>query len=748
MKETTEKTKKVRTPKAPKPPKASKAPKVQKNAKASKPSKPPKPPKAKSSTLKKSASFKTKSSKKNHGKKISTRMLATILPGLIAGLIVLTAVSAYSSKQIIDSEIEKQMNLNLKSQKEEIENQMSSASALARHMAGMVGLTYTNEDLMAYVNFLNTMIFEEDFIYGSGIWFEPYAYKPDKKFVGPYVYKYEGEPVMTYEYANINYDYCSRDFYTGVKAGEEEIAYTQARYDEILKCALVTCSAPIKDPTGKFMGVVSVDVTLDTLQELVGSIKVGDTGKAFLVSSDGTYLYSEDEDKIMTEKVTDSKNKSLAKLGKEMISNGSGAASYSEGLTSYRVYYDTVPGLNWTIAITIEESELNAPVYNLCIKLVLIAVVVLALIAFIIAVQIRNVSRQINRVKNFAKQLADGNFTVNTIENKRADELGMMGQSLNDMYGSNKNMIAKISDHAELLNNSSSELKGSVVRLQQEFRNIEDLMNKVNGEMSNQSAATEEVNAAVEEVHESMTILANETVRSLELSGEIKDRAHRIEMTSTSAYNYATELAGKHREGLEYSIKNADVVKSIGDLAEVISEIAEQINLLSLNASIEAARAGEQGKGFAVVASEIGKLANQTTAAVNKIKDTIVEVENAFGSLVDQSQNMLQFVSDTVAPDYDSFVNVSKQYGDDALTIEKLSNDISDMVTGIEMVMQEVGEAIHSVSESSQNTLENSNNIMNSVNNVSSVVTEVSDMSEQQDEVAGELQDVVGKFIL
>lgn len=725
--------------------KKEKAPKVSGTAKAAKK---PKTAKTQSSTAKKTASGKSKASKTNHTKKISTRMLLIILPGLIAGLTVLTVVSAYSSKKIIDNEIEKQMNLNLESQKEEIKNQMGSASALARHMAGMVALTYENEDLMAYVNFLSSMIFEEDFIYGSGIWFEPYAYKADKKYVGPYVYKKDGEWIMTYEFANVNYDYGSKDFYTCVEGGTKEIAYTEPRYDEILKCSLVTSSAPIIEPGGRFMGVVSVDVTLDTLQELVGNIRVGDTGTAFLVAPDGTYLYSQDEEKIMTEKITDSENPSLAKIGGEILSNEKGIVNYKEGLTSYRVYYETVPGLNWKIAITIEEAELNKPVVELCIKLIAIALVVLVLIAFIISTVVRNMAKQINHVRNFAKQLADGNFTVHAIENKRADELGMMGESLNDMFGSNKDMIRKISNHAEILNTSSTDMKESVVRLQQEFQNIEHLMDRVNSDMANTSAATEEVNAAVQEVHASMTILANETERSLELSGEIKDRAHQIETTSTSAYTYATELAGKHREGLEQSIRNADVVKSIGDLAEVISEIAEQINLLSLNASIEAARAGDQGKGFAVVASEIGKLANQTTAAVNKIKDTIVEVENAFGSLVDQSKNMLQFVSDTVAPDYDSFVNVSKQYGDDALTIEKLSNDISDMVTGIEMVMQEVGEAIHSVSESSQNTLENSNNIMNSVNSVSDVVTEVSDMSVQQDEIAGELQGVVGKFIL
>lgn len=277
---------------------------------------------------------------------------------------------------------------------------------------------------------------------------------------------------------------------------------------------------------------------------------------------------------------------------------------------------------------------------------------------------------------------------------------------------------------------------------------IESLMNQVNSDMTSSSAATEEVNAAVEEVNSSVNMLASETEKSLELAGEIKKRANGIEDTSRSAYELANKLAAQNRAGLEKSIKNADVVKSIGALAEVISEIADQINLLSLNASIEAARAGEQGKGFAVVAGEIGNLAGETTAAVNKIKETIGEVEHAFSGIVEQSQSMLNFVTDTVAPDYDTFVNVAQQYGDDAQAIEKFSNDIARMATNIETIIHEVSQAVSSVAESSQNTVDNSGQIMQSVNSVSAVVGEVSEMSSQQEKIAGELKEVVGKFVL
>jgi len=686
--------------------------------------------------------------KKKKGKKISTKMLSAMLPVLILGMAVLGAVSVFSSKQIIDDEIGKEMSLSLENEKTEVESQMQSAASLAKHMAGIVGITYENEELLAYVNFLNTMIYEEDFIYGAGIYFAPNKYDSKQRFVGPYVYKDGDTPILTYDRSQSSYDYVSRDFYKIVSNGETEPKFTKAYHDEVLDCDMVNCSAPMYSADGTYMGCVTVDITLDEIQNLVSQMSVGKTGKAFLISSDGTYLYTQDSGKIMNEKITDSKNSSLAKVGTKMLDSDSGKAYFTEGITGYTVYYETIPDLDWKLGIAIENSELNAPVISLGIKLAIIAAVILIIMILVILSQVKSVSRQINRVKNFAVQLAEGNFKVQSLESRRSDELGAMGQSLNEMYGNNKDIISKISGHAKLLSDSSIELKRSVEELKKDYEMIESLMNQVNSDMTSSSAATEEVNAAVEEVNSSVNMLASETEKSLELAGEIKKRANGIEDTSRNAYELANKLAAQNRVGLEESIKNADVVKSIGALAEVISEIADQINLLSLNASIEAARAGEQGKGFAVVAGEIGNLAGETTAAVNKIKETIGEVEHAFSGIVEQSQSMLNFVTDTVAPDYDTFVNVAQQYGDDAQAIEKFSNDIAQMAANIETIIHEVSQAVSSVAESSQNTVDNSGQIMKSVNSVSAVVGEVSEMSSQQEKIAGELKEVVGKFVL
>lgn len=273
-------------------------------------------------------------------------------------------------------------------------------------------------------------------------------------------------------------------------------------------------------------------------------------------------------------------------------------------------------------------------------------------------------------------------------------------------------------------------------------------MSKVNEAMMSSSAASEEVNASVEEVNSSVNVLSGETDKSRQLADEIRARAKAIELKSKQAFDNANNLSGEFEINLSKSIENAKVVESIGTMANVISNIAEQINLLSLNASIEAARAGEQGKGFAVVAGEIGKLAGETSKAVDQIQKTIIDVQGAFDRLTDDSKSLLSFLTQTVTPDYGAFVDTARQYGLDAESIEIFSNKLAVMSEDIERIMGEVGSAIQNIAESAQSTADNSSKTMESIHEVSGVVDEVSDMSKDQQKIAGDLSEVVRTFKL
>ncbi len=677
---------------------------------------------------------------------INLRILAMILPVLLIGMIILTSVSSMSSKELIEQQVTQQMESELNNKVNQISNEIDAAAKVANHMAHVIGLTYTNEKLAVYEKFLERMIFEEEFIYGGGIWFAPNAYDKERRYVAPFVYKEDGEAKLTYDYSNKQYDYINQTFYQMVAKGNSDLFFTTPYRDKTMGKILITCSVPMYNKDEKFIGCVSVVVMLDTVQQMVKELEVMETGRGFLLTDDGKYLYWQEEEKIMNDKMQDEENQTLASAGQTIMETQEGVLTVNMNNTDYSLYYRTLPILKWKLGVTIDNQELHNPVKELYVKMFGVAAVVMLVSATIIFKQIASVSKQIKKVKNFAGELSKGNFVIDKIATKRKDELGEMGKSLNEMFSSNKNMVLTITEQSDVLSNSSTSLKEASENLKHEFITIQKLIQQVNSDMLTSGAATEEVNAAVEEVNASVSFLTEETQKSLVMSNEIKNRAGKMEKDSRKAYEAAGELVEYHDKCLKETIEKAKVVGTIEELANSISAIASQINLLSLNASIEAARAGEAGRGFSVVASEIRKLAEATATTVQEIQETTEKVQIAFGQLSEQSLRLLDFMTGTVSPDYDQFVHVAEQYGEDAKRIETFSNEIASMAEGIDTIIKEVSVAITNVAESSQNTIDNGKYMLESTGKVYNVVETVTEKAVSQENIAQELKQYVCRF--
>lgn len=680
-------------------------------------------------------------------KSIGVKLLACILPVVIVAMVVLTVISANSSRSIIDDQISSRMDAELTAQAGKIGEQLNSVSAMAVAISKTVETTYKTTDLATYEKSLAEIIQSNDIVLGSGIWFEPYTYDKNEKYVGPYIVKDGDKVTTTYDYSNEDYNYFNQDYYAIAKSTGAAV-FTDPYYDETSGMIMSSCAMPMMD-NNSYIGCITVDIELTSITNFVSEIKVGDGGSAILTTKDGIFIAGTSEEKIQNAaNITEDENASLATAGVEILANESGKTTYSTDDEEYNLYYDTIPQTGWNIVIQMPQSELNAPVNELLLRLAVVCIIAAILVILVILLQIGSISKSIARVKVFAGSLAQGDFTVDPIKVKTKDELGVMGDSLNEMYGSNKTVISNISEHAVEIEDASEQLRTASSELADKFNEIEQFMTNVNNEMMNTSAATEEVNASTEEVLSNVNILVEETQGSKTMAEEIRGRASEVGETSERACEKTTELGNQFKERLAQSMENAKVVSSIGELANVISEIAEQINLLSLNASIEAARAGEAGRGFAVVATEIGSLAGNTTEAVGKIQETIQQVQNAFNGLSDEAQGMLDFLVNNVAPDYSNFVDVARQYGKDAESIENTSETISKMADGIRQIMNEVTDAIQNIADATQQTTDISSQIMDEIEVVGKHVNNVAGMSERQQDISMNLKDVVGKFKL
>ena len=682
-------------------------------------------------------------------KKIQTKMLVTLIPVIAIALVIITVISAKATTGIVERQISSTMNATIEGKSESIEKTLNQVQTMALSISDMVAGSYDTMDWDHYEAVLSNMISENSMVLGSGLWFEPNTFDKAEKYYGPYVMRDGDSLTTTWDYSNADYDYFSQEYYTNAKSAEKGKAIiTDPYYDATSGKIMSTCSAPIYDGD-KFLGCVTVDMELSTITDVVDIITVGKAGKAMMVIPDGTYIAGTDEEKIQSAaKITEDDNASLAAAGKTIIEKKTGTATYTASKKSMNAYYGEIPETGWILILTLPTAELTAEV-NYMVRIQII-VLIIALIAttLVVVLQVSRIAKNIRSVQAFSDGLASGDLTIDQLKVTSQDELGRMGNALNAMYDSNRSMIGNIAEHSEKMSESSRDLEEASAELEQKFEEIREFMNRINEATTSSSAATEEVNASAEEVNASMTSLAGETSESVKAAEEIKKRAAEVEAASRASTESARTLSTKFEAELGSSIENSKVVENIGEMADVIAGIAEQINLLSLNASIEAARAGEAGKGFAVVADEIGKLANETSTAVKNIQDTVQQVQDAFSDLSDNSKGLLSFVTDTVMPDYGKFTETASQYGKDADYFASISEKVAQMSDDVEEIMKQVSLAIQNIAESSQDTADVSSNVLSSVEEVSGTVGQVSDMSHQQQEISDDLDKVVRKFKL
>jgi len=685
---------------------------------------------------------------------VKLKMCLSLLPPIVIGLIIITALAGYNSFGNISELTEQSTHQTIKANAIDIQSRLSRMKLISENMAASMEFDYLKESQEEMANDLVNTLKDEELANGGGVWFEPFAYRPSDMYVCPFVFRENGNLKVSYDYVKESGDYIPTDWYKLGKAAKHgDAALTEPYYDSAAKIMMVTYSSPMysEGDAGKYVGNVTLDISLGSISEMVKGIHINGKGYAILTSDDGTYIAGVDEAKLNGEtKATEESNASMAAAMKQMVSatqDGNTQFEDENGDTMI-VYYQTIPDINWHLGVVISKSDLYSEAYKLLFTLAGIAVVVLVLLMLAAYRTVSGYATRIGVDKKFAEDLADGDYARPEVIAKANDEIGHLGNAINRMYRQTKHVVNMISEHSGSINESSRTLGTSAQVLTERMNDIQQKMSSINEAMMNASSATQEVNASVDSVSGAAHILLGEATNSLKQAEEIRVRAKEVEKSSTEASLSAEKLAKEFSSKLKDSIEQSRTVEQVGTMASTISGIAKQINLLSLNASIEAASAGESGRGFTVVAMEIGKLAKETADTVDEIQTNISAVQSAVATLSGDAKEILTFLNETVAPQYIEFTKVAEQYGADAETFRSVSKKIADICGNVNETMEQVNTAVSQIANSAQSTAALTIQVSDAVNEVSDSVSDVTDISKQQSEIADSLRDAVSNFRL
>lgn len=680
-------------------------------------------------------------------KTIKARILFLLLPLVILSMLVLAVISYETSKKIINQEIQNKMSIQLDQTITSIQKSLSEHSKMPEILARTVEVDGIQMSKEQYIALLKQYAAVNKDTYGTGIWFEPYKYRPGLEYFGPYVSKEKEEIVYRDDYSSFEYDYPHWDWYQVGKSTKERVAWSEPYIDEVSKRAIVIATAPFYDANHQFMGVTTATIDLSSIQKMVGDIKIGKTGRAFLICSNGMYITNDDPSKSMTVNIKDDENRSLAELGKNMtkISTKYAIGEFEDSHGKNGVYYALIPETGWILAIAMPQKELYEPLRNLMYQLIPVIILVVIVIICIILNFSAYITGNIKKVLIFGNGLESGDLTQ-SIDIQTGDELGTLARALNKAVYNIRLLVAEILGGAEDLSASSEELSAAAQEINAKMNMVTEATRQISDGVQGLSATTEEVNASSEEIVSTTIELEEKTNDGKRSSAEIQKRAFEIKTRARKSIENTTVIFADKNEKILKAIEQGRIVKEVEKMANSIESIASQTNLLSLNAAIEAARAGEAGRGFAIVAEEVRKLAEQSSQTVTNITSMVGQVQNAFDRLSLSSAEILDFIEKEVKPDYQLLFETSTQYEKDAEAIQDMSREISLGTETITETIKQVNGAIQSVSALAEESAASSEEIMHNIDETTRAMEEIARSSQNQSELAEKLNVMVGKF--
>ena len=386
-------------------------------------------------------------------------------------------------------------------------------------------------------------------------------------------------------------------------------------------------------------------------------------------------------------------------------------------------------------ADTAKQQMTKVYKYSLTVSFVTIAVSTASLLFAVFSV-LKMVIVPLSKTKNEINEIIDGidrregdlTRRVTIMENQ---EVAAVGSGINLFMGKLQDIFKTIIHNSKRMETVVNEVRESVMTSNSSVSDLSALTEELSATMQEMSDNASLINSNTESVAGEVNQIAERTTEINNYTKEMKGHADSMESAARSNMESTGTKVNEILEVLNRAIEDSNSVNQVNSLTDDILNIASQTNLLALNASIEAARAGDAGRGFAVVATEISQLAAASQEAANRIQQINSVVTQAVHNLADNANGLVQYMNESILPEFEEFVTAGSEYKNKATYIENVMNEFESKTDSLKNTMVEIQKSINTIAHAIE---EGAKGVSNAADSTQVLVTDMENISNRMDE--------------